>query len=139
MISVQKMIDALAGRRIGDATSQDEAHRELAAQRALLDAARVDLADQSREMELLRDDLAVALGVGERLQSEVASLRAANHGLVRLAERLEPIDARSPAVSQPGEQLRRQADQDRRNATALQERIDDLLRENEQLLKALAG
>lgn len=138
MISIQKIADALAGRRIALIASRDDARSELKACAAQLAHAESQIAQQRREIALLQNELTIAVQTADRHRSEAASLRAANRGLVRLAEGHERIDGRTPAAA-PADQLRRQAEQDRRNAIALEDRIEDLLRENAQLLKALAG
>lgn len=142
MNPMQKMVDALAGRQRTAGADQDDARRELEACGAQLAAAQHQIADQGQEIALLRADLTAAVKAAERFRSEGASLLAANRVLMRIADGRDTggqaIDGQAPAAT-PAELLRRQADQDRRNVAALADRIDDLIRENEQLIKALAG
>lgn len=139
MISIQKIADALTGRRIAVTAAQDDARRELKACGAELALAQSQIAGQGREIVLLQQALTDAVKIADQHRSQVASLRAANQGLIRLADGRQPAAVRTTAVPEPDEQLRRQAEQDRRNVVALEDRIDSLLRENEDLLKALAG
>lgn len=133
MISIQKMVDALAGRRIAVTAGQDDARRELKACAAQLAQAQAQIAEQGREIALLQNDLTIAVQAAcrerseaGRQRSEAASLRAASQRLMRIADGREAAERQTPAVSDPDEQLQRQAEQDRRNAIAMQDRILEL-------------
>jgi hypothetical protein len=124
-------VAAITGRRIAaHVTTHDDAVSELHAVQQQLAAAQAQIADMGAEIAQLHDDLTGAVKAADQLRSERNSLRAANRGLMRIADGRGAVVADRGLVDRPEampmDELRRQADQDRRNAVRLENQLAQL-------------